>query len=212
MPTPEQVWVSRNGQTFGPYPKQEARKLYLKGQLYKTDLACSDGANWHPLETIIGSKPGPIRKTIGCLALLGIGGFLILVLLIIGTRNVPRDVPRESQPTSSIRETTTHLDSTPQLQLQSWNWSIIRNFAVAEGEVKNISDKPLKSVMVVVTYKTESGEFITTGDAIIEFDPLMPGQTSPWKTMATANPAMSKASPTFKKLMGGTIPWENAKK
>ena len=80
-------------------------------------------------------------------------------------------------------------------------------WAIAEGRVKNTSDRPLKNVMASVTFVTRSDEFITNGDALIDYNPILPGQTSPFKVMATANPAMQSAQIDFRHFSGQTIRW-----
>ena len=97
--------------------------------------------------------------------------------------------------------------SKPVLELQSWHWSTEHGVAIAEGLVKNISDQKLKNVEVVVMFVDSNGDFITTGEALIEYNPILPGQTSPFKAMATANPAPGKAQIDFKTLFGGSLRW-----
>jgi len=91
------------------------------------------------------------------------------------------------------------------LELVDWHWGSKYSYATAEGRVKNTSSERLEHVEAVVTFLTDSGEFITSDSALIEFDPLMPGQTSPWEVLTTWNPRMSKARVEFKELMGGKI-------
>jgi hypothetical protein len=74
-----------------------------------------------------------------------------------------------------------------------------------EGQVKNISDKPMKNVTAVATWYDKRGEFIKTDEAIIQYNPILPGQTSPFKTIASGNPAMSRYTVAFKSLLGGEI-------
>jgi len=88
------------------------------------------------------------------------------------------------------------------LRMTDWHWGHQRDYAVAEGVVQNVSSRRLESVMAVVLFYTASGEFITSEDALIKYDPLMPGQSSPWEVMARWNPQMAKASVEFKKLFG----------
>lgn len=78
---------------------------------------------------------------------------------------------------------------------------------IAEGRVKNISSEPLDGVEAIVDFETEDGTFITSTSALIDYQPIMPGQASTWKVITGWNPLMSKgkASVTFKHLMGGTI-------
>jgi hypothetical protein len=93
------------------------------------------------------------------------------------------------------------------LELVDWHWGQTESesYVEAEGRVKNISDEPIRSVVAVVQFESKSGEMITAGDALIDFNPIMPGQTSPFKVMETYNPMMKSASITFKEHFGGEI-------
>jgi len=92
-----------------------------------------------------------------------------------------------------------------QLEVLSTRWSTEYNYATYEGQVKNISNVPLKNVQAVVTWYDGNGNMITSGNAMIQYNPILPGQTSPFKVMETSNPAMKKAGVEFSHLMGGTI-------
>lgn len=59
--------------------------------------------------------------------------------------------------------------------------------------------------MAVVTFTTADGSFITSDTGLIEYDPLLPNQTSPWKVMTRWNPRMQRASVEFKTMFGGTL-------
>jgi len=41
---------------------------------------------------------------------------------------------------------------------------------------------------------------------LIDFDPILPGQTSPFKVLTTHNPAITKGSISFKYILGAQIP------
>jgi hypothetical protein len=102
--------------------------------------------------------------------------------------------------------TSSHSSSdAPKLELVSSNWHIGYNYAIFEGQVKNISSQPLEGVTAAVSFFDDTGAFITSSDALIDYNPILPGQTSPFKVMKTENPAMRKANVEFKYLMGGTI-------
>ena len=75
-------------------------------------------------------------------------------------------------------------------------------FVEAQGQVTNISSGSLRNVTAVVTFLTASGDFITSTDALIDFNPILPGQTSPWSVITTWNPAMQSARVEFKDLLG----------
>ena len=64
----------------------------------------------------------------------------------------------------------------------------------------------LRNVVAVVSFYDARGNFITSDDALIDYNPILPGQASPFSVMATENPAMRTARVEFKELMGGTIP------
>jgi len=81
-----------------------------------------------------------------------------------------------------------------------------------EGQVKNITNQPIDRLRIVATWFTKDGTFITTDQAMIDYDPLMPGQTSPFKTITRGNPQMSKFSIEFARLGGGTVAHEDVSK
>lgn len=92
-----------------------------------------------------------------------------------------------------------------QLEIISSGWSVDHGYAQYEGQVKNISNLKLKNVQAIVTWYDKNGGMITSSSALIEYNPILPGQTSPFKVMKTANPAMQKAGVDFSHLLGGTI-------
>lgn len=117
---------------------------------------------------------------------------------------------------SSSTSSRTRLDGSatppePQLELQNWNWRSEYGYATASGSVKNISGKPLKRIQAVVSFYGRNGAFVTSDDAMIDYSPILPGQTSPFKVMARHNPAMSTARVEFKEMFGGTIEYRTVK-
>jgi hypothetical protein len=76
------------------------------------------------------------------------------------------------------------------------------SYRYVEGEVENLTTAPLRSVAAVASWYTKDGTFITSDSALIAFDPLMPGQKSPFKTITRGNPQMSKFAVVFKTLSG----------
>lgn len=92
-----------------------------------------------------------------------------------------------------------------QLEVVSSSWSENYGYSTYEGQVKNISNLKLDNVQAVVTWYDRNGNMITSSSALIEYNPILPGQISPFKVMKTYNPAMEKAGVEFSKLMGGTL-------
>ena len=56
-----------------------------------------------------------------------------------------------------------------------------------------------------MSWFTKNGSFITSQSTLIEYNPILGGQTSPWKVMAKHNPAMAEARVEFKQMFGGTL-------
>lgn len=95
------------------------------------------------------------------------------------------------------------------LSLLSRRCSERHGFMFIEGEVKNITDRPLKNVMAVGIYWTSDNVLVTSEDALIAFNPLMPGQTSPFKVAVTRNPLIKSCEIDFKFIFGEKIKWED---
>ena len=75
--------------------------------------------------------------------------------------------------------------------------------------MKNLTNANLENVMAVVTWYTDDGNFITTDDAVIDYNPVLPGQTSPFEVISRSNPAMSRYNVEFKMLFGSTLRTED---
>lgn len=103
-------------------------------------------------------------------------------------------------------------EAEPVLELQSWSWGEEYGYAKVTGTVKNISNQPLKNVEAVGIFSDKDGNMVSDGSALIEYDPILPGQISPFHAMATSNPAMKTARVEFKELMGGTLKWRTKEK
>ena len=56
--------------------------------------------------------------------------------------------------------------------------------------------------MAVAFFYDANDQFITTDDAIIDYNPLLSEQVSPFTVMTRWNPAMKRARVEFKELMG----------
>lgn len=94
------------------------------------------------------------------------------------------------------------------LELINWNWSPTEDGSQVEakGQVKNISNRSLQNVEAIITFNDKEGKLITSSSALIDFNPILAGQTSPFKVTETYNPAIQSANINFKFLNGETIP------
>ncbi|MDC0358157.1 zinc ribbon domain-containing protein [Oligoflexia bacterium] len=92
------------------------------------------------------------------------------------------------------------------LELIKWSWSNSSSYVTAKGQVKNISGRKLKSVVALVSFFDKNDNFITSDTSLIEYNPIMPGQISPFSVIERYNPAMKTARVEFKHHFGGKIP------
>lgn len=81
-----------------------------------------------------------------------------------------------------------------------------------EGQVKNISDQPIDAVVVVTSWYGDDGTFIASDKGIVDFRPLLAGQTSPFSSLTRRNPVMSKYSVEFMTFGGQTIGFKDSRK
>lgn len=114
------------------------------------------------------------------------------------------DEVRENGPRSDT--TSQEAKQNEKLELVSFRCYKEHGYFHVSGEVKNISGKSMENVMAVGTSYTETGEMVKSADALIDYNPVLAGQTSPFTVMMTTNPAMSKCKVNFKEFFGGTIP------
>lgn len=115
---------------------------------------------------------------------------------------------RGSSDSSVTAPAAAHRASVPMLQLKSYRCAHEYGYTTLVGEVVNITPLKLKGVMAVASHYTRAQELITTDDSLIDYQPILPGQTSPFKVMTTYNPAMASCSVNFKLMSGGAIPWK----
>lgn len=170
-----------------------------------------------PITQQVSATPSAQKKkhSLGCGCLILIA-FLILLFWLIGNlSNGPSTVSstRSSQKkalSSTGNTQNTEVAAGPMLELVSSSWRREHHYAIYEGQVKNISSKSLENVVAVASFYDAKGQFITSSDAIIDYNPILAGQTSPFKVMKSENPAMNKAGIEFKYVLGGTIPYRQA--
>jgi len=155
-------------------------------------------------------------------------GSLVVVLIVLGYfayhagdwltpapwRQGPQPSAQAARATTATTTPTPSPEPTHQLALISSKGyeSDGGGYHIVEGQVKNISNEPLQNVTAVATWFDKDGGFIKSDNAIVEYNPILPGQTSPFKTMSSTNPAMSKYAVEFKTLFGGTLSLDDQRK
>jgi hypothetical protein len=78
-------------------------------------------------------------------------------------------------------------------------------FNECQGFVKNVSGARLENVEVVIEWADANGTLQSSDEALIDYNPILPDQESPWKTIGSYNPALGRFRVRFKDLLGGTI-------
>lgn len=97
------------------------------------------------------------------------------------------------------------------LSVRSWDWREEYSYAIVQGTVKNNTSDAIDNLEAVVEFTDASGNFITSGSTLVEFRPLMPGQSSPFKVIESYNPMMKSANLRFKELMGGEVAFDKGR-
>ncbi len=92
------------------------------------------------------------------------------------------------------------------LEILSWHWEPDGDYAIVQGEVRNITDKRLDGIQALVSWYNKEGKFITSHSSFLEYQVLMPGQRSPFKIYDNFNPQMYKATLEFEYFLGSRIP------
>lgn len=60
--------------------------------------------------------------------------------------------------------------------------------------------------MAVGVFKDSQGRVIKKADALIDYDPLMPGQSSPFEALTSGNPLIERCSLRFRTYGGKPLP------
>lgn len=76
-----------------------------------------------------------------------------------------------------------------------------------QGEVKNISSLPVKSLEMSAVFSGPSGQFVSTSDLLAKFDPVMPGQVSPFDGLGEYNPVIQTVKITPALMFGPALPF-----
>jgi hypothetical protein len=93
----------------------------------------------------------------------------------------------------------------PPLRLLGHNCRKEYTYQICEGEVRNVSGERLDNVMAEVRFQDQAGTFIKSESGLIEYQPLMPSQNSPFKIATTSNPQIRHFTISFQEMFGGEL-------
>lgn len=63
-----------------------------------------------------------------------------------------------------------------------------------QGEIKNISSKPINHIGITATFRDAGGNLINFTRRYAKYNPLLPGQVSPFEGFGDANPVIVVAT------------------
>lgn len=149
----------------------------------------------------------PIKLAFGGLAV------FFLITWMVGSQTPPASrnastapAPKAATSSNSPAAKTPPAEPAPQLEvLASKGWTEY-GYHKVEGQVKNVSATAIDNVMVNVTWYANDGTFVKKDNALIDYRPLLPGQTSPFSTITSSNPEMKRFSVEFTTFRGALIP------
>lgn len=108
-------------------------------------------------------------------------------------------------PKRTVAIPTTLQERVSELALVSQSCSTEFGYITCEGFVRNISGAAIEDVAAVIIYLDENGTEVSSDKALIDYNPLLPDQGSPFKVMTRYNPAFKEARVEFQELFGGRI-------
>jgi|SRR5919106_147245 hypothetical protein len=126
----------------------------------------------------------------------------IAAIILIGFWTMPPE--RTSSPT---RSDPAPAPAPPRLHLLSFDCAVEHGYTYVRGEVKNLSSTPIEDLRIIGELRQADGTLVKTATAMVEYDPLMPGQSSPFEALTPHNPLATKCQPAFKTFWGPQIPY-----
>ena len=135
--------------------------------------------------------------------------FLIAIMLLVSltscsSTNEKSEATIENTTTRTTIETTT-TEKEKLLELLDYRCIREHGFIIVRGNVKNISNSRLEDILAIVYYSGENDEFIKFAEALIEYNPIMPNQISPFEVITTDNPLIAKYVVFFQFMSGEII-------
>lgn len=117
-----------------------------------------------------------------------------------------QESPTAEKEASELAQRWSEIDAAT-LIVESWHWEADARIGLVtvEGLVTNNSRQPLENVEVVATFRTSERQLVTSETSLIEYNPILAGQTSPFKVIVRYNPAINACSVGFKNLAGVSI-------
>lgn len=138
---------------------------------------------------------------------------ILVGLIFLGMIASPNNSNTPTSPPSSgtLPKASTSQEQAP-LELLSWSCQQEHGYVHVRGEVRNTSSRKLENVVAVGEFRTKDGELVKAEEALLDYNPILPSQTSPFSAGGTDNPRIKHCGVTFKYLLGGSIDFAEKKK
>jgi hypothetical protein len=151
-------------------------------------------------EQQVGQSPPqqPVKKKsrAGNYVLAIIGSFLVVCCGLYFMANLAMSGVTSTRPSNrsatSIRPSTESEVPEYLLELVSLTDERSSSYITVHGQVKNISGEGLENVQAVIEYYDTSGNFVTSDSALIDYNPILAGQTSPFSVTTRDNPTIKR--------------------
>lgn len=151
------------------------------------------------------SQCGTNQKKLSTLKWIGIGFMGLIVIRMINSPNKSPDSSSDSTSRELSNAVAPISPERPTLEIESWHCDKEYGYVFVRGEVKNVSSLKIENVVAVGEFRTKSGELVKSEDALLDFNPILPGQTSPFSVGGTDNPSIQSCQLAFKYLFGGSV-------
>ena len=147
-------------------------------------------------------------KGMGCLSwTISIVLLLLIFLVVFGRCSVPSS---KTSYTPSSSPSSAYSPSVPPLEVLSFRCDREYSHMFVRGEVKNISSRAIKNLMAIGNFRKSDGTLVKSEDTLIDYNPLLPGQTSPYEVITTYNLATKRCNVEFKTMFGGRLDYRTA--
>lgn len=126
--------------------------------------------------------------------------FVVLIVVGLGCANSGRQTT--SQQPTSLSSSETAINKVSVEYTHRWNWSASGDYIHIEGEIRNVTTERIEGIKIILTFYDKSQRLVTSDISYANFDPIMPGQTSPYTSMISANPAIDTYTVQFSTRSG----------
>jgi hypothetical protein len=97
-----------------------------------------------------------------------------------------------SATSSAFAANTSRAGNSPKFDVTGLTCHITSDGPKFEGEIKNTSTRSFGNVAITTTFFNKKGGFISNGpETLITFQPILPGQTSPFSDYGGSNPSVN---------------------